>query len=493
MLGFDSELYLKQQTEQISKRIDKFNNKLYLEFGGKLFDDYHAARVLPGFDVNAKVKLLHKLKDKAEIIFCIYAGDIERNKIRADLGITYDMDVMRLIDNLRSWELDINSVVITRYADQPAANIFREKLERRGVKTYTHTFTKGYPTDVKTIVSDEGYGANPYIETTKPLVVVTAPGPCSGKLATCLSQLYHEYKRNIKAGYAKFETFPIWNLPLKHPVNIAYEAATIDLKDVNMIDPFHLEAYGKTAVNYNRDIEVFPVVKTILSNITGLAPLYESPTDMGVNMAGYSIYNNDVVKEASKQEIIRRYFHALCDYKQGLIDKDTAQRIELIMNELNLTSNDRKVVMPAKIKSEKELVPAMAIMIKDEKIVTGKASNLMNAAASMILNAIKILSDISDEIHLISPIALEPIVRLKQDVLGHKSPILNLEEILIALSLSAAINPTAQLAMTKLVHLRNCEAHSSNILSKADEGVFRRLGINLTCEPEFPTKDLYFV
>lgn len=492
MIGFNSELYLSKQTEQINKRIGKFGNKLYLEFGGKLFDDFHAARVLPGFDVNAKVKLLHKLREKAEIIFCINAGDIEKNKIRADLGITYDMDVMRLIDNLRSWELDINSVVITRYSGQPAADIFREKLERRGVKTYTHTFTKGYPTDVKTIVSDEGYGANPYIETTKPLIVVTAPGPGSGKLATCLSQMYHEYKRGIKAGYAKFETFPIWNLPLKHPVNIAYEAATIDLKDVNMIDYFHLEAYGETTINYNRDLEVFPVVKTILTNITG-SSLYESPTDMGVNMAGYGIFDDEVVKEASRQEVIRRYFRAQCDYKKGLINKDTAERIQLIMNELNLLPTDRIVVTPAKIKSEKEGVPAMAINLNNNVIVTGKTTNIMNASASVILNAIKILADISDEIHLISPLALEPIIRLKRDVLGHKSPILNLQEILIALSISAALNPTAELALSKLSKLQNTEAHSSNIISKADEDIFRRLGMNLTSEPVFPNKDLYFV
>jgi len=492
MKGFDSELYLLKQTEQINKRIGKFGNKLYLEFGGKLFDDYHAARVLPGFDLNAKVKLLHKLKEKAEIIFCINAGDIERNKIRADIGITYDMDVMRLIDSLRSWDLDINSVVITRYSGQPAADIFREKLERRGVKTYTHTFTKGYPTDVQTIVSDEGYGANPYIETTKPLVVVTAPGPGSGKLATCLSQLYHEYKRGIKAGYAKFETFPIWNIPLKHPVNIAYEAATIDLKDVNMIDYFHLQAYGETTVNYNRDLEVFPVVKTILTKITG-QPLYESPTDMGVNMAGYGIFDDEAVKEASRQEIIRRYYHAQCDYKKGLISKDVAERIVLIMNECNLSPSQRKVVNPAKEKAEKEGVPAMALELQNGEIVVGKTTSVMDAPASVVLNAVKSLADISDEIHLISPIALEPIVKLKKNILGNKNPILNLQEILIALSISAAINPTAQLALDKLPLLKNTEAHSSNIINKIDEDVFRKLGVNLTAEPEFPTKDLYFV
>lgn len=491
-IGFDNDKYLHLQSEHIIERINSLNNKLYMEFGGKLFDDYHAARVLPGFDCNAKIRLLHKLKDKAEIIFCIYAGDIERNKIRADFGITYDMDVARMIDELRCWDLDVNSVVITRYAHQPAADIFREKLDRRGIKTYTHKFTKGYPTDVNTIVSDEGYGANPYIETKKPLVVVTAPGPGSGKLATCLSQMYHEYKKNVYAGYAKFETFPIWNLPLKHPVNIAYEAATTDLKDFNMIDPFHLEAYGETAVNYNRDIEVFPVIKTILSKITGNGVSYKSPTDMGVNMVGYCITDFEVVKEASRQEIIRRYYRGWCEYKKGQVDFDTAQRIELIMNEMKLTPSDRKVVKPAIDKSVRESVPAMAIMLDDGTIVTGKSSKLMSAASSMALNAIKHLSGIADEIHLISLIALEPITKLKTDVLGYACPALNLEEILIALSLSAATNPTAQLAMTKLVDLRGCEVHSSNILGKDDEAALRKLGVNLTCEPEFPNEDLVY-
>lgn len=492
MIGFNSELYIELQTEQINKRIEKFGNKLYLEFGGKLFDDYHAARVLPGFDLNAKVKLLSKLKDKAEIIFCINAGDIERNKIRADMGITYDMDVMRLIDNLRGCDLDINSVVITKYTGQPAADIFRDRLERRGVKTYTHTFTKGYPTDVKIIVSDEGYGANPYVETSKPLVVVTAPGPGSGKLATCLSQLYHEYKRGVKAGYAKFETFPIWNIPLKHPVNIAYEAATIDLKDVNLIDYFHLQAYGVTTVNYNRDLEVFPVVKTILEKITGTS-LYESPTDMGVNMAGYGITDDEIVKEAGRQEVIRRYFHTRCDYKKGLIGKDIEERIILLMNEMGLKPENRFVVLPALKKAEKSGTMAMAIELTDKTIVTGRTTPIMSATASVVLNAIKTLADISDDIHLISPIALEPIVKLKQKILNHKNFVLNLEEILIALSISAALNPTAQLAMDKLPLLKCCEAHSSNIIGKADEDVFRRLGIHLTAEPVFPTKDLYFV
>ncbi len=492
-IGFDNEKYIRRQTEEILKRIDKFDNKLYLEFGGKLFDDYHAARVLPGFDVNAKVRLLHTLRDKAEIIFTINAGDIERKKIRADFGITYDMDVMRLIDNLRDWDIDINSVVITQYTGQPSADIFRKKLEIRGVKTYIHTLIKGYPVDMDTIVSDQGYGSNPYIETTKPLVVVTAPGPGSGKLATCLGQLYHEYKRDIRAGYAKFETFPIWNLPLKHPVNIAYEAATADLKDVNMIDPFHFDAYGVTTVNYNRDIEVFPLLRNILAKITGIDALYQSPTDMGVNMAGYGIYDDEVIKDASRQEIIRRYFKLWCDYKQGLVDIDVAQRVELIMKELNLKPEDRKVVRPALDKSEKEEVPAISIELPDGKIITGKASMLMNAPSSMILNSIKVMAGIADEIHLVSPIVLEPIIELKEKVLGNKVSILNLEEILIALSISAATNPTAELAMTYLSGLKNCEAHSSQMLNQADEGILRKLGINLTSEPQFPNKDLYFV
>ncbi len=492
-IGFDNDKYIQRQTEEILKRIEKFDNKLYLEFGGKLFDDYHASRVLPGFDVNAKVRLLQTLRDKAEIIFTINAGDIERKKIRADFGITYDMDVMRLIDNLRDWGIHINSVVITQYTGQPSADIFRKRLEIREVKTYMHKLIKGYPLDMDTIVSDEGYGSNDYVETTKPLVVVTAPGPGSGKLATCLSQLYHEHKHGVRAGYAKFETFPIWNLPLKHPVNIAYEAATADLKDVNMIDPYHLDAYGKTTVNYNRDIEIFPVVKNILARITGEENLYRSPTDMGVNMAGYGIFDDEVVREAGRQEIIRRYFKLWCDYKQGQVDEDVAQRVDLILKELALKPEHRIVVKPALEKAQREDVHAMSIMLGDGRIITGKGSALMNAPSSLILNSIKVLSGIADEIHLVSPIVLKPILALKENVLGNKNSILNLEEILIALSISAATNPTAQLAMTKLNGLRNCEAHSSVMLNQADEGILRKLGINLTCEPQFPSKDLYFV
>lgn len=492
-IGFDNQLYVKKQAEYIRKRIDMFDNKLYLEFGGKLFDDYHAARVLPGFDVNGKIKLLQEFKDQCEVVFCINAADIEKNKIRADFGITYDLDVLRIIDNMRSMGLLVNSVVITQYKDQPSADIFRKKLEMRGVKTYIHYPIKGYPTNIDLIVSDAGYGANEYIETTRPLVVITAPGPCSGKLATCLSQLYHEYKRGQKAGYAKFETFPIWNIPLKHPVNLAYEAATADLKDVNMIDPFHLEAYGKTAVNYNRDIEVFPIVRTILQRITGKGDIYQSPTDMGVNMAGFGISNDEAVKAAAKQEIIRRYYKAICDNKQGRVDIETANHVELLMQQINLSENDRPVVSAANKRFEETGAQSVAIMLEDGKIITGRASNLMNAGASAVLNAIKVLAKLPDELHMIAPAVLEPIIKLKDKVFKNRNTVLNMEEVLIALSISAATNVTVDFAMSKLSLLANCEAHSSHMLIQNDDDVFRKLGINLTCEPLFPTKDLYYI
>lgn len=491
-IGFDNNLYVKKQSEYIRKRIEQFDNKLYLEFGGKLFDDYHAARVLPGFDVNGKIKLLQEFKDQCEVVFCINAADIEKNKIRADFGITYDLDVLRIIDNMRNMGLLINSVVITQYKNQHSADVFRKKLEMRGVKTYIHYPINGYPNNIDLIVSDEGYGANDYVKTTRPLVVITAPGPCSGKLATCLSQLYHEYKHGIKAGYAKFETFPIWNIPLKHPVNLAYEAATADLKDVNMIDSFHLEAYGKTSVNYNRDIEVFPIVRTILQRITGKNDIYQSPTDMGVNMAGYGISNDDVVKKAAKQEIIRRYYKAVCDNKQGIVDIDTANRVELIMNQIDLSKNDRPVVEKANLKFEKTGSQSVAIMLQDGQIVTGRASNLMSAGASAVLNAIKVLAKLPDELHMISPAVLEPIIKLKGEVFKNRNTVLNMEEVLIALSISASTNVTVELAMSKLPLLENCEAHSSHMLIKNDDDVFRKLGVNLTCEPLFPTKDLYY-
>ncbi|MEG1887247.1 MAG: DUF1846 domain-containing protein [Oscillospiraceae bacterium] len=491
--GFDNQLYVTKQAEFIRKRIERFGNKLYLEFGGKLFDDYHAARVLPGFDVNAKVKLLQEFRDQAEIVFCINAADIEKNKIRADFGITYDLDVLRIIDNLRSLGLSVNSVVVTQFSAQPSADIFRNKLEMRGVKTYLHYPIKGYPTDVDLIVSDKGYGANDYIETTKPLVVVTAPGPCSGKMATCLSQLYHEHKRGITAGYAKFETFPIWNLPLKHPVNVAYEAATADLADVNMIDPFHLEAYGLTTVNYNRDIAVFPIVKNILSKITNNSEIYKSPTDMGVNMAGYGIFDDELIRSAANQEIIRRYYKAVCDNKQGRVDLETTQRVDLLMKQLNLRKSDRLVVRPALEKFEKTGNPSMAIQIENGKIITGKASDLMNSGAAVLLNCIKEIAGIADDIHLIAPIVLEPIIKLKKNVLGSRNPVLSIEEVLIALSICAATNPTVALAVEQLVKLRNCQAHSSHILTQSDEDLMRKLGLDVTCEPQFPTNDLYFV
>jgi len=489
--GFDSELYIREQSARIRQRVDRFGGKLYLEFGGKLFDDFHAARVLPGFDVNAKVKLLSELRDQAEIILCISAKSIESNKIRADIGITYDMDVLRLIDKLRKMGLYIGSVLITQYSGQGAADTFRKKLEMRGERVYVHTLTKGYPSDVDTIVSDEGYGANPYIETSRPIVVVTAPGPGSGKLATCLSQLYHEQKHGIKAGYAKYETFPVWNLPLRHPVNIAYEAATADLRDVNMIDPFHLTAYGETTVNYNRDIEAFPVVKTILNRIVG-ENIYNSPTDMGVNMIGSCITDDEAVCEASKQEIIRRYFKAQCDYKKGTCDLECCKRIEFLMSSLGLRPTDMVTVSPALEKAKATGLSVGAIELPDGTIVTGKASELMNNTASLVLNSIKVLAGLPDEMLLISPIVLEPIIRMKKDILGSSYPSLKLEEVLQALSISAATNPIAEFALSQLPKLRGCDIHFSDIITQDDASTFRKLGVNFTCEPEFPTKSLYF-
>ncbi|MBU5485993.1 DUF1846 domain-containing protein [Clostridium sp. MSJ-11] len=498
-IGFDHEKYLEEQSKYILERVNDYD-KLYLEFGGKLLFDLHAKRVLPGFDENAKIKLLYKLKEKVEIIICVYAGDIERNKIRGDFGITYDMDVLRLIDDLRGYNLEVNSVVITRYEGQPATTVFINKLERRGIKVYKHKATKGYPTDVDTIVSDEGYGKNPYIETTKPIVVVTAPGPGSGKLATCLSQLYHEYKQGRVAGYSKFETFPVWNVPLKHPLNIAYEAATVDLQDVNMIDPFHLEVYNEMAVNYNRDIEMFPVLKRIIEKITGEKSVYESPTDMGVNRVGFGIIDDEVIKEASKQEIIRRYFKTSCEYKKGYVDKETFQRAKLIMEELNLKAEDRKVVIPARERSAKlkeisnknEVCSAVAIELHNGTILTGKSSNIMDATAAVVLNAVKYFANISDEIHLISPVILEPIINLKLKTLGSKSTALSCEEVLIALSICAATNPMAQVAMEKLVMLKGCQAHSTTILTRNDEQTFGKLGIDITCDSEYPSASLYY-
>ena len=496
-IGFDHEKYLEEQSKYILERVNNYD-KLYLEFGGKLLFDLHAKRVLPGFDENAKIKLLHKLKENVEVVICVYAGDIERNKIRGDFGITYDMDVLRLIDDLRSYDLEVNSVVITRYDDQPSTTVFINKLERRGIKVYKHRATKGYPTDVDTIVSEEGYGKNPYIETSKPIVVVTAPGPGSGKLATCLSQLYHENKRGNVAGYSKFETFPVWNVPLKHPLNIAYEAATVDLKDVNMIDYFHLEAYGETAVNYNRDLETFPVLKRIIEKITGKESVYKSPTDMGVNRVGFGIVDDEVVKEASKQEIIRRYFKTGCEYKKGYVDKDTFEHSKLIMDQVNLKEEDRKVVLPAreraaKLKEENSSIcTAVAIELNDGTILTGKGSELLDASAAALLNSIKYLANIADDMHLISPVILEPILDLKTKTLANQKVSLNCEEVLIALSISAATNPIAQVAMEKLAMLKNCQAHSTTILPTSDEQTLRKLGIDVTCDAEYASESLFY-
>ena len=490
-IGFDNQLYIQKQAEHIRERIQQFDNKLYLEFGGKLFDDYHASRVLPGFDVNGKIRLLQEFRDQVEIIFCINAMDIEKNKIRSDVGISYDQDVLRLMDNISAMGISINSVVITFYQKQPAALTFQKKLEQRGIKVYFHYPIPGYPTDVDTIVSERGYGLNPYVETTKPLVVVTAPGPCSGKLATCLSQIYHEHQRNVKAGYAKFETFPIWNLPLRHPVNIAYEAATVDLKDVNMIDPFHLDAYGQMAVNYNRDVETFPVVRKIISKVCGNDTLYKSPTDMGVNMAGYGVFDDAICQEAGKQEIIRRYFKTFCDYKVGRVDADTTERISLILEQLDLDPEDRTVVLPAREKAKQTGVHCMSLELPDGTMITAKNSELMNASAGVLLNSIKHLAGIADDILLISPIILEPILNLKTNTLHSSSTRLNAEEVLLALSICAATNPTAAAAIAKLDELCNCEAHSICMLPSADEHIFQKLQIRLTCDPEFPSTALY--
>ena len=490
--GFDNDLYIQKQTEHIKERIAQWGGKLYLEFGGKLFDDYHAARVLPGFDANGKIRLLHEMRAETEIIFTVSAGDIEKTKMRADLGISYDMEVLRLIDDMTGLDIPVNSVVITQYTGQPAADAFSKKLTERGVKNYIHKPIKGYPTDVAYICSDEGYGANPYIATTKPLVVVTAPGPGSGKLATCLSQVYHEIRHGHVAGYAKFETFPIWNLPLKHPVNLAYEAATADLDDVNMIDPFHLEAYGQTTVNYNRDVEAFPIVKNILSRIMGDENVYQSPTDMGVNMAGYAIVDDGAVRAAAGQEIIRRYYKALCDTKQGKGSQEAVDKIKRIMQELDLTTDSRAVVAPALKKNADTGVSAAAIQLPDGQIVTGKASNLMSACSSCVLNAIKRLAGIDDDLMLISPIILEPILKLKINILGSRSSVLKVDDVLAALSITAATNTMTAKAMEALPKLRDCEMHSTCMLHSGDEGTLRKLGLRLTCEAEYPSKDLFF-
>ncbi len=483
-IGFDNEKYLRMQSEHIRERIEKFGGKLYLEFGGKLFDDFHASRVLPGFQPDSKLKMLLQIKERVEIVMAINAADIEKNKLRSDLGITYDMDVIRLIDCFRTIGLYVGSVVLTRFNGQATAVAFQKRLESLGVRVYRHYTIEGYPSDVAKIVSDEGYGKNEYIATTKELVVVTAPGPGSGKMAVCLSQLYHENKHGHKAGYAKFETFPIWNLPLKHPVNLAYEAATADLNDVNMIDPFHLEAYGETTVNYNRDVEIFPVVTAMLENILGECP-YKSPTDMGVNMAGNCIVDDEIAKDASRQEILRRYYAALCDKRKGLISEETVLKLKILMKKAGITVNDRAVMAPALQKAALTGLPAAAIQLRDGRIVTGKTSELLGASSALLLNALKALAGIDDDIHLISPVIIEPIQHLKTDHLGNRNPCLHTDETLIALSICAATDEKAELAMQQLDKLIGCEVHSSVILSAVDEKVFKRLGVNLTCEPSY--------
>lgn len=498
-IGFDNEKYLNEQTAAILERVKKFNNKLYLEFGGKLMFDGHAARVLPGYDPNVKIRLLQKLKDKAGIVIAIYAGAIERKKVRADFGITYDMDVLKLIDDMKDWGLFLVGVVITRFEGQPAAQLFKNKLERRGIKVYTHKFTKGYPTDVDLIVSEEGYGANDYIETDRPLIVVTGPGPNSGKLATCLSQLYHDHKRGIESSYAKFETFPIWNLPLKHPVNVAYEAATADILDFNLIDPFHMTAYNQVTINYNRDVDCFPVINRILKKIMG-ADVYKSPTDMGVNRAGFGIVNDEACREAAKQEIIRRYFRYKCEYLAGLVEKEAAERCELLMEELGVKPEDRKVVAPARQASQEleksgkgneGIFCGAALELKDGKIITGKNTGLMHAASSLVLNAIKQLAEVPDKIHLLSPNIIESIGKLKKDIFRKKTVSLDLEETLIALSISATSNPTAQMAMEKLKDLSGCELHMTHIPTPGDEMGLKRLGVNMTSDNNFSTTSLF--
>ena len=483
-LGYDNDKYIRTQSAHIRERIAQFGGKLYLEFGGKLYDDNHAARVLPGFQPDSKLKMLLQLKDQVEMVIAINADDIEKNKIRGDLGITYDRDAIRLIDVFRGFGFYVSSVVLTRFSGQALAKAFSDRLEAMDIKVYHHYDIPGYPANISHIVSDAGYGRNDFIETTRELVVVTAPGPGSGKLATCMSQLYHEHKRGVKAGYAKFETFPVWNLPLNHPVNLAYEAATADLSDVNMIDPFHLEAYGTTTVNYNRDVEAFPVLVAMFERILGECP-YKSPTDMGVNMVGNCIVDDEVCREASRQEIVRRYYAALCDQKQGKATNTQILKLELLMKKAAVCVNARKVVAPALELAERTGKPAAAMELPDGTIVTGKTSSLLGASAALMLNALKTLAGIDDELHLIAPEVIDPIQHLKVDHLGNRNPRLHTDEVLIALSICAATDSKAELAMEQLSKLRGCEVHSSVILSAVDEKVFKRLGVNLTCQPRY--------
>jgi len=499
-IGFDNEAYIRAQTASILERVKHFQEKLYIEFGGKIMYDYHAARVLPGFDPNVKMRLLHELGNRTDVILCVNAGDIERRKMRADFGISYDSDALKTIDDFREWGIDISAVVITRYREQPQATSFMHKLERNGIRVYTHDYTRGYPTDVDLIVSDKGYGANPYVETTRPIVVVTGPGPGSGKLATCLNNLYHEYKRGVKAGYAKFETFPIWDLPLSHKVNIAYEAATVDLKDVVQIDHHHLEAYNLRTVNYNRDIEAFPLLRRILEKITGEEPTYKSPTDMGVNRASTGIVDDLVISEASHQEIIRRYFRCAVEYAMGLVDRDAVDRMELIMKKVNAREEDRGVVLPARQaaadahqtgKGNNGMYCGAAIELKDGTILTGKNSPLMHSASSLVLNAVKYLAGLPDSMLLLPANMIQQVNFLKKEVLEGNMVSLDLEETLIMLGISALSNPAAQLAIEKLSELHNCEVHLTHIPTQGDEAGFRKLRVNLTCDPEFSTRSLF--
>ena len=489
-IGFDNDQYLKTQSEHIKERIAKFGGKLYLEFGGKLFDDYHASRVLPGFHPDSKIRMLGELKDDAEIVIAIHAGDIEKNKVRGDLGITYDMDVLRLIDAFRGYGLYVGSVVLTRFAGQESAIAYQQKLESLGIKVYRHYSIPSYPSNVPLIISDEGFGKNDYIETSRSLIVVTAPGPGSGKMAVCLSQLYQEHKHGVNAGYAKFETFPIWNIPLQHPVNLAYEAATADLNDINMIDPYHLEAYGVSTVNYNRDVEVFPVLKAMLNKIYGSSP-YQSPTDMGVNMAGNCIIDEDAVCKASQQEIIRRYYSALVERRKGSISSDIVEKEELLMEKANISIADRPVVAAAKQKAELTNGPAAAISLPDGSIVTGKTTPLLGACAAMLLNALKKCAGLPDDLKVISPEIIEPIQHLKVEHLGNHNPRLHTDEILIALTISANTDENAEKCMEQLAQLNQCEMHSTVILSQIDEKTLGKLGIRLSCEPQYQNKKLF--
>ncbi len=489
-LGFDNEKYLQMQSKRIKERISQFGGKLYLEFGGKLFDDYHASRVLPGFKPDSKINMLVQLKDEAEIVLVISAGDIEKNKVRGDLGITYDADVLRLIDAFRGYGLYVGSVVLTQFSGQASAVAYEKKLEGLGIRVYKHYPIEGYPANIPHIVSEDGFGKNDYIETERSLVVITAPGPGSGKMATCLSQLYHENKRGVKAGYAKFETFPIWNIPLRHPVNLAYEAATADLNDVNMIDPFHLEAYGETTINYNRDVEVFPVLNAMFEQIYGESP-YKSPTDMGVNMVGNCIFDDEAVCQAARTEIVRRYYKALCDHRKGMLADDVIYKLELLMKQAGTSIADRTVATAANKRAEETGEPAVAIELPDGTIVTGKTSALLGASSAMLLNALKKLAGIEKQVKLIAPEIIEPIQKLKVGHLGNRNPRLHTDEVLIALSICAVNEPKAALALKQLEKLKCCEVHSTVILSSVDENVFKKLGINLTCEARYETKKLF--